>query len=100
MSTINTMKAYYVYILASSMNGTLYIGMTNDLERRYLEHKQGIIDGFTKKYRVHDLVYYEETFSVEAAIAREKQLKGWRRAWKLALINETNPDWRDLGMDF
>jgi putative endonuclease len=90
------MKSYYVYILASKRNGTLYIGITNDLIRRVYEHKNNIIEGFTKKYNVHSLVYYEVTSEIGAAIQREKQLKKWRRDWKLALIEKENPDWRDL----
>ncbi len=87
---------YYVYILASKRNGTLYIGVTNDLVRRVYEHKSDFVEGFTKKYQVHDLVYFEQTDDVEAAIAREKQLKKWNRAWKLELIEKSNGDWRDL----
>ena len=87
---------YYVYILASKRNGTLYVGVTNDLVRRVYEHKSDFVEGFTKKYQVHDLVYFEQTDDVEAAIAREKQLKKWNRAWKLELIEKSNGDWRDL----
>jgi putative endonuclease len=87
---------YYVYILASKPNGTLYIGMTNDLVRRVWEHKEGGVEGFTKKYGVHTLVYYEQTEDVVAAIQREKQLKKWNREWKLRLIEKENPDWKDL----
>lgn len=94
------MKTYYVYILSSGINGTLYIGVTNDLRRRVDQHKQGLVDSFTKKYNVNQLVYYEDTNSIEAAIAREKQLKNWRRSWKTDLINKTNPEWRDLSSDF
>ncbi len=90
------MKTYYVYILASQHNGTLYIGMTNNLARRMYEHKQGMVDGFTKEHGVHRLVYYESTNDVTAAITREKRLKKWRRAWKIELIEERNPDWEDL----
>ncbi len=93
------MKAYYVYILASGFNGTLYVGVTNNLERRIYEHKNNLVKGFSKKYHVHILVYYEQTLSIEAAIAREKQLKNWRRNWKTDLINDTNPTWRDLAMN-
>lgn len=85
------MKSYYVYILASKENGTLYIGVTNDLQRRVEEHKTGAVESFTKKYAVHSLVYYEQTESVEVAINREKQLKNWERKWKLELINKANP---------
>lgn len=90
------MKTYYVYILASRCNGTLYIGVTNNLERRIYEHQQGLVEGFTKRYRVHHLVYYEATSDVEAALRREKQLKTWNRKWKLELIEKTNPAWKDL----
>ena len=87
---------YYVYILASKRNGTLYIGVTNNLIRRVWEHRNDVVDGFTKKYGVHRLVYYEQTDSVEAAIQREKRLKKWNRAWKIELIEGVNPDWHDL----
>ena len=90
------MKEFYVYIVASKRNGTLYIGMTNDLVRRVSEHKSGAIEGFTKKYSVHRLVYYEKTNDVRTAIQREKQLKKWNRKWKIALIEKNNPDWLDL----
>lgn len=90
------MKTYYVYILASKKNGTLYIGVTNDLIRRVYEHKNNLINGFTKQYNVHYLVYYEETNDVNDAINREKQLKNWHREWKIDLINKFNPDWKDL----
>lgn len=94
------MKSYYVYIMASKKNGTIYVGVTNHLVRRVYEHKHNLIDGFTKKYSVHKLVYFEETSSVEAAITREKQLKCWRRYWKLELINKANPDWMDLAYKY
>jgi len=90
------MKNYYVYILASQRNGTLYIGVTNDLIRRVWEHKNKIADGFTKKYGVHMLVYFEQSNSIESAIIRESQLKKWNRAWKLKIIEQTNPQWIDL----
>jgi putative endonuclease len=89
-------KSYYVYILASKRNGTLYIGVTNDLVRRVFEHKNDFIEGFTRQYGVHTLVYFEETGDAMAAIEREKQLKNWRRKWKMALIEKANPDWKDL----
>jgi len=89
-------KIYYVYILASERNGTLYIGMTNDLARRMGEHKEELVPGFTKKYRVKTLVYYEIFEEVNAAIHRETRLKKYKREWKLNLIEERNPDWRDL----
>ena len=91
---------YYVYIMASKKNGTLYIGVTNELLRRGGEHKQGLIDGFTKKYGIHMLVYYESFNNVEDAIRREKQLKKWNRAWKIELIESTNPAWKDLYDEF
>jgi len=91
-----TMKEYFVYILASKRNGTLYIGMTNDLIKRVFEHKSDIIEGFTKKYSVHILVYYERFSDVYSAIAREKRLKKWKRQWKIDLIEKDNPQWRDL----
>ena len=90
---------YYVYILASNENGTLYIGVTSNLVKRIYEHKNEFVEGFTKQYSVHNLVYFEITESVESAIAREKQLKQWNRAWKIRLIEKTNPGWRDLYME-
>lgn len=89
-------KEYYVYILASKRNGTLYIGMTNDLRRRTYEHKNNLIKGFTEKYNIHNLVYFEETSEVKIAIEREKQIKKWNRKWKLELIEKQNPNWGDL----
>jgi len=89
-------KYYYVYILASKRNGTLYIGVTDDLIRRVYEHKNDLIAGFTSKYRVHKLVYYEQVDDIQSAIQREKRLKKWNRRWKLELIEKINPDWRDL----
>jgi putative endonuclease len=90
------MKQSYVYILASRKNGTLYVGVTSDLIKRIYEHKQNIINGFTKKYSVHTLVYYEIHDDVREAITREKQIKKWNRSWNLRLIEEKNPEWRDL----
>ena len=87
---------YHVYLLASRPHGTLYVGVTNDLIRRVHEHREGLADGFTKKYDVKALVWFESTGSVEAAISREKQIKNWRREWKIALIQKGNPGWRDL----
>jgi putative endonuclease len=89
-------KSPAVYILASRRNGTLYIGVTSDLAQRISLHKQDLIEGFTKKYRVHRLVYYEMHPTMDAAIRREKQLKEWRRLWKIRLIESMNPDWVDL----
>ena len=88
--------SYSVYILASRPNGTLYIGITNDLLRRVLEHKNNLLKGFTNQYSVHNLVYFEQTEDVNCAILREKQLKKWNRSWKIRLIEERNPDWIDL----
>jgi putative endonuclease len=89
---------YYVYLLASHKQGTLYTGMTNNLERRVSEHKLQIVEGFTKDYGVAKLVYYELFQDVNAAIRREKQLKRWHREWKIALITKDNPDWKDLSL--
>ena len=89
-------KGGFVYILASERNGTLYVGVTSDLIRRVWEHRDGTVPGFTSKYDVKMLVWYERHDDIEAAIGREKAVKKWRRAWKLSLIEETNPDWRDL----
>jgi putative endonuclease len=89
-------KQYYVYILASKIGGTLYIGVTNNLIRRVYEHREKLVDGFTKQYGVARLVYYEVHSDVEAAITREKQLKKWNRGWKVRLIEESNPNWDDL----
>ena len=93
------MKQYYVYILASKRNGTLYIGVTNNLLKRVYEHRNDFVDGFTKKYHVHDLVYYEVYSNITDAITREKRMKKWRRQWKIGLIEKTNPQWRDLYSD-
>lgn len=90
------MRKYYVYILASKKYGTLYIGVTNNLLKRVWEHKNNIIDGFTKEYNIHILVYHEETGDIESAILREKRLKKWRRGWKINLIEKMNPKWDDL----
>jgi putative endonuclease len=92
-------KAYFVYILASKKNGTLYIGVTNNLKKRVYEHKQGLVEGFTKKYNIKTLVYYEWTNNIRSAIQREKHLKKWNRRWKLELIEKDNPEWRDLYQD-
>jgi putative endonuclease len=85
-----------VYILASERNGTLYIGVTSDLIKRVWEHKSDFVEGFTKQYQVHDLVWYELHENMQSAITREKQLKEWKRQWKLDLIEKTNPYWNDL----
>jgi putative endonuclease len=89
-------RCYWVYILASKIGGTLYIGVTNDLVRRVYEHKMKFLGGFTNKYGIGRLVYFEQYDDVEAAIAREKRLKKWQRAWKIRLIEELNPNWDDL----
>jgi putative endonuclease len=85
-----------VYILASKRNGTLYIGVTSDLTKRVWEHKNDLVKGFTKRYRVHSLVWYEIHENMESAIKREKSVKEWKRAWKLELIESVNPGWEDL----
>ena len=89
-------KTYYVYILASKRNGTLYIGVTNDLARRMAEHRDGLASGFTKKYGVKMLVYYETFDDINAAIHRESRLKKYKREWKLNLVEAQNVEWRDL----
>jgi putative endonuclease len=89
-------RSFYVYILASHIGGTLYIGVTNDLIRRVGEHRLELAEGFTKKYDVHRLVYYEQFDDIENAIRREKRLKKWNRAWKISLIEKDNPNWIDL----
>lgn len=86
----------FVYIMASRRNGTIYIGVTTDLAKRVWEHREGLIEGFTKKYGCKTLVWFEHHDTIEAAITREKQMKEWRRAWKLRRIEEMNPDWNDL----
>ena len=93
------MHQYYVYIM-SSPSRTLYTGMTNDLQRRVYEHKQKLIPGFTASYNINRLAYFEETSDVKSAIARAKQIKGWTRAKKIALIESTNPQWQDLSADW
>lgn len=96
---IKTVHQYYVYLLASKINGTLYIGMTNDLQRRVYEHKMGIKKGFTQKYGVNKLVYFESFQDVNEAIRREKNLKKWKRDWKIKLIERENKFWIDLSSD-
>ena len=90
------MKKYYIYILASKKNGTLYIGVTNNLIKRTYEHKNNITPGFTQKHNIHKLVYYEVYNEIYDAIEREKCLKRWKREWKIKLIEKSNPDWDDL----
>jgi putative endonuclease len=87
---------YFVYILASQRNGTLYVGVTNNLVRRIYEHREKLIEGFTSQYKVTRLVWFDQTESIEEAIAHEKRLKRWRREWKIELIEKTNPAWDDL----
>jgi putative endonuclease len=89
-------RLYWVYILASQLGGTLYVGVTNNLVRRVYQHRTGLIAGFSKEYCVHRLVYFEPHTDIEAAIRREKRLKKWNRAWKIRLIEQTNPNWDDL----
>jgi putative endonuclease len=88
--------SFYVYILASKRNGTLYVGVTNNLIRRVYEHKNDLVEGFTNSNRIHRLVYFEEFADIREAILREKQLKKWNRSWKLRIIEEKNPEWKDL----
>ena len=90
---------YYVYILTNKSNKVLYIGVTNDLIRRVFEHKSKQVEGFSKKYNLNKLVYYETTSDVKSAIRREKQLKNWHRDWKINLIAQFNPEWKDLSED-
>ncbi len=90
------MNEYYVYILASERNGTMYVGITNDIIKRVFQHRNDEVEGFTAKYKIHRLVWYETCPDVREAIAREKLLKKWNRKWKLALIEKSNPQWRDL----
>ena len=91
---------YYVYILANKPRGTLYIGVTNNLIARVWQHKQATVPSFTQKYGVSRLVWFDETNDVAAAIQREKQLKKWRRLWKIELVEQTNPEWRDLSEEW
>ena len=92
-------NSYFVYILTNKKNGTLYIGVTNDIKRRTIEHKQGIIPGFTEKYKINKLVYFEEHNDIKEAIYREKCLKKWNRMWKIKLIEKENPYWNDLSIE-
>ena len=93
-------KQYYVYIMASKRDGMLYIGVTSKLIKRVYEHKNDLVEGFTNKYHIHNLVYYEIAEDISAAISREKQLKKWNRAWKINLIEKSNPVWNDLYPNF
>lgn len=97
---VKNVHQYYVYILTNKRNGTLYIGMTNNLERRILEHKSRTIVGFTKKYGLDTLIYFEAYQYVNDAILREKRLKKWKRQWKIDLIEKDNPHWSDLANDW
>jgi putative endonuclease len=89
-------RTYYIYILANKRNGTLYIGVTNDLIKRIWEHKHSVVKGFTNKYEVKKLVYYQSCKNIESAIMRDKQLKRWKRSWKIREIEKINPNWNDL----
>lgn len=93
------MKNFYVYILCNKKNGTLYAGVTSNLIKRVYEHKNNMADGFTKKYDVHRLAWYEVHESAESAITRERQIKKWERSWKIELIQGQNPEWKDLYED-
>ena len=97
---MKTSHTYYVYILASKIRGTLYIGVTNDLERRVYEHKTGVKKGFTQKYGVSKLMYFEVFQDVNEAITREKNMKKWKRDWKVKLIEKENKKWLDLSIDW
>jgi putative endonuclease len=90
------MRTYAVYIIANKRNGTLYTGFTSDLVKRVYEHKHDLVESFTKKYGIHMLVYYETGGDYESTLQREKQIKEWKRNWKIALIEKGNPEWRDL----
>ena len=98
-SRVHKMNQYLVYILTNKSNKVLYIGVTSNLERRMFEHKNKVINGFTKKYNLAKLVYFEETSGVTSAIEREKQLKNWHRDWKIKLIDNFNPEWKDLSVE-
>ena len=89
-------KHYYTYILANKRNGTLYVGVTSDLIKRVYQHRRNLVEGFTSRYQIHRLVYYEQHRDALSAIQREKRLKEWQRKWKLALIERHNSEWRDL----
>jgi len=92
-------RSYFVYLLASRRRGTLCVGVTNDLLKRVWQHKQGLVEGFTKRYGIKTLVWYEQTDSIESAMTREKQIKKWNRDWKVELIEKNNPQWKDLYED-
>ena len=94
------MRNFYVYLMTNWNNKVMYLGVTNDLERRVYEHRNKLLKGFTEKYNISKLVYFEETSDVTAAITREKEIKKWRREKKNALVERVNPDWKDLGQGF
>jgi len=94
------MNSYYVYIITNRKNGVLYIGVTNNIQRRIYEHKNKLIQGFSSKYNLFMLVYYEETTDIKSAIEKEKRLKSWKRSWKIELIEKDNPKWKDLSISF
>jgi putative endonuclease len=96
MNLSSFLQQYFVYIMTNKPNGVLYVGITNDLINPVYQHKNNLADGFTKKYHLHRLIYYENTNDVYEAIAREKRLKKWHRQWKIDLINQFNPSWADL----
>jgi len=91
-------NTYYIYFLSNNTNSVLYIGVSNNLQRRLYEHKNGFVEGFTKRYHTHRLIYFEQTNSIEVAIRREKQLKGWARKRKNQLVEQVNPKWSDLSL--
>lgn len=93
------MKDYYFYIMTNTFGNVMYVGVTNNLERRVLEHKSGLVSGFSQKYKINKLVYYEQTASVTDAIAREKEVKKWRREKKNRLVENLNPQWKDLSTE-
>ncbi len=93
------MKQYYVYIMASKKNGVIYIGVTGNLIKRVHQHREGLVDGFSKQYKTKRLVYFEPSIDIKSCIEREKQLKGWKRQWKIGLIEVVNPEWEDLWID-
>ncbi len=95
-----TIHQYYLYVITNKANGTLYIGVTNDLERRMFEHKNKLIEGFTKRYDLHKLIYFETFQYINDAIKREKNMKKWKRQWKIDLIEENNSSWKDLSKDW
>ncbi|GAA4356893.1 GIY-YIG nuclease family protein [Kangiella marina] len=93
------MKEYYVYIMASKKGGVIYIGVTGNLVKRAYQHRKGLVEGFTKKYQVKKLVYFESSNDINDCLRREKQLKAWRRQWKVTLIESSNPEWNDLSVE-